>query len=224
MKLTKSIKYTYKLTEESLEKDINSFIRDARNGKYSWDYKHNGDGIKIVRQYFRLLQEKLDNQEYNECKVCYAKLILFLIDSSIGEEEANFGYEDLLAKVDKDFDRLIKNYFICMIKTCDIEELTERISDYAIKIGRAGYGFDSDSQILINELDNQTLKNLKQKMLIKTEGMTKKEEDTHEIVYFLMDIAREQKNKEEYLRLCERFKEILPKDEFDYLKGEYEDE
>ncbi|MFW6233337.1 MAG: hypothetical protein ACOC3Z_01600 [Nanoarchaeota archaeon] len=82
MKITKTVKYNYKLTEETLEKDIESFIEEARKGVFFWDYKNNSIGLKIIKHYFKLLQEKFEKEEYEECKICYGKLILFLIDSS----------------------------------------------------------------------------------------------------------------------------------------------
>ncbi len=223
MKLTKTVKYHYKLTEETLEKDIESFIKEARKGVFSLDYRYNGEGLKIIRQYLRWSQEKFDKKEYGECKICYGKLILFLIDSSVGEDDANFGYEDLLSRIDKDFDKFIKNYFICLVKTCDIEELIERTADYAIKLERAEYGFDSDIKTLIEDLDEQTLKNLEQRMLIKTEGMTKKDEDKIDIVHFLMKIAQEQNDKKKYLRLCETLRGAVPDKEVDYIVWEFDE-
>ena len=63
MKLTKTVKYNYKLTEETLEKDIDEFISHARKGEFSWDYKYEGIGLKIIKQYFNILKEKYKNQE-----------------------------------------------------------------------------------------------------------------------------------------------------------------
>lgn len=223
MKITKTVKYNYKLTEDTLEEDIDSFIQEAKKGAFSWDYKYKSNGLKIIKQYFRILNEKFKNKEYRECKICYHKLILFLIDSSVGENNANFGYEDLLARVDKDFDRFIKNYFICLVKTCDIEELVERISDYAVKLERGGYGFDSDIKILINNLDETTLNNLEKRMLIKTEGMTKKDEDKIDMVHFLMEIAHRQNNKEKYLKLCERLRRVVPDKEINHIVWEFDE-
>jgi len=223
MKVTKVVKYKYKLTEETLEKDIESFIKDARIGIFFWDFRNNGEGLKIIKQYFRILKEKFENKKYEECKVCYGKLILFLIDSSVGEDEANFGYEDLIAKVDKDFDRFIKNYFVCLVKTCDLEELTERVSEYAVKSERAGYWFQSGIKILIENLDENILNNLEQRMLIKTEGMTEKDEDKINIIHFLMEIAHMQENKEKYLELCERLRGVVPEEEIDYIVWELDE-
>jgi hypothetical protein len=224
MKVTKIVKYNYKLTEETLEKDIERFISDARKGDYSWDYKCGGEGIKIIKQYFKILKEKLSKEEYQECKECYKKLILFLFDASVGEDEACFGYEDLLSKTSKDFDQLIRNYFTCLVKICDIGELSNEIAEYAIKLWGSGSGFDSDTKVLIQNLEKLFLENLINRMLIKTEGMTKKDEDKQGIVYFLMKIAEEQEDKEKYLKLCERFRGVLPDNEFEYLKKEWDED
>jgi len=112
MKLTRTVKYNYKLTEENLEKDIDKFIELARKGDYHMDKMYQNEGLKIIKQYFRILQEKFENNEFEECMYCYHKLILFLFDSSLGNDDADFGYEDLLAKISSNFDKFINNYFI----------------------------------------------------------------------------------------------------------------
>ena len=60
-------------------------------------------------------------------------------------------------------------------------------------------------------------------MLIKTEGMTNKDEDKIDIVHFLMEIAQEQDDKEKYLRLCERLREVVPDKEVDYIIWEFDE-
>lgn len=219
MKLTKTVRYNYKLTKETLEKDIDEFIIHARRGDFSWDYKYGGLGLKVIKQYFRILQDKFGNKEYAECKICYEKLILFLFDASCGRDQADFGYEDLLAKITGEFDDYIKNYFICLTKTCDMGELAERISRYASHL--ESYGFDSDKEILLNNFNKEQLNQLEEKILVKTIRMTKKDQDKQDIVHFLMEIAQAQNDKEKYLKLCERFKGVLPDKEFEYLKEEY---
>jgi len=222
MKITKSVKYNYKLTEETLEKDIEKFIEVARKGEFGWDYKFGGEGVRIIKQYFRLIHEKFDNKEYEQCKKCYKKLILFLFDASTGRDEACFGYEDLLAKISKDFNQFIKDYFICLVKTCDVEELANEVAEYSVKLRECG--FESDKKILIQSLDKLSLENLMNRMLIKTEGMTKKDEDKQDIIYFLMEISEELEDKEKYLGLCERFKGILSDEEVNNLKREYDED
>lgn len=219
MKIIKTLKY--KLTEGNIEKDIEKFILEARRGKFAWDYKYGNEGLKIIKAYFKMIQEKFDNNEFEECQKCYSKLILFLFDASRGDDKASFGYEDLLAKVSKDFDKLIKNYFICLIKVCDIENLAEKIAEYASKLKE--YGFDSDKEILFQNLSKEQLKILEEKMLEKTVGMTKKDDGKHEIIYFLMSLTGVKKDKEKYILLCERFKGILDDKTFNYLKKEYEE-
>ncbi len=219
MKLTKTVKYNYKLNEENLEKDIDKFIFEAKKGNYRRDRHYNSEGLRIIKQYFRILQDKFDNQEFGESKICYEKLIIFCFDASA--KNNLFDYEDLLAKISSDFDKFIRNYFICLIKTCNTEELAERVSKYASHLDV--YGFDSDKEILLENLNELEFKNLEARMLIKTEGMTKKDQDKQDIIHFLMEISEIQEDKEKYLQLCERFRRILNNKEFEFLRGEYEE-
>jgi len=213
----------YELSEENLEKDIDSFIKEARKGKYSWDSKYENEGLKIIKQYFKILKEKFKNNSFEECKICYERLILFCLEESdCDRDEDLFGYEDLLARITNDFNEYIKNYFICLVKTCDIEELSERVSRYASKLGDSG--FESDVRILIENLNKSQLDNLEKRMLIKTEGMTKKDEIKKDILFFIISIVRERRQKEKYLELCNRFKDILDSESMNYLIGEYEEE
>lgn len=222
MKLTKTVRYNYQLTEETLEKDMKGFIKEARKGRYSWDYKYNGEGLKIIKQYFRILKEKFANKEYQECKICYEKLILFLFDASRGDDEADFSYEDLIAKATDDFDNYIRNYFICLVKTCEVEELAEKVLLYASRL--KDYGFDSDVKVLVENLDKLQLNNLETRMLIKTEGITKKDDTKKDILFFLLSIVKERKQKEKYLGLVNRFRDVLGKEEVDYMLAEYDEE
>ena len=45
--------------------------------------------------------------------------------------------------------------------------------------------------------------------------MTKKDENKHKIIYFLMSIAKEQKDKNKYLELHKRFEDILPEEKYE---------
>ena len=218
MKLTKTVKYNYKLTEETLEKDIDEFIAHARKGDYHMDKMYGNEGLKIIKQYLKILNEKFKNNELEECKNCYHKLIPFLLISSSADGDL-FDYNDMLAMLSKDFDDYVRNYFICLVKTCSIDELADKISEYASSLDV--YGFDSDKEIMLNNLNKEQLNQLEEKMLVKTHGMTKKDEKKHEIVYFLMEIAQIQNDKEKYLELCEKFKGVLDNKEYEYIKREY---
>ncbi|MEK6859463.1 MAG: hypothetical protein AABX54_01480 [Nanoarchaeota archaeon] len=222
MKIKKIVKYNYDLEEDSLEKDIDKFILKSKKGDYSMDKNYENEGLKIIKQYFRILNEKLKNNELEECKQGYHKLIIFCIKASGGRHDNLFDYNDLLAKISNDFDLLVKNYFICLVKTCDINELADKISEYASCLDI--YGFDSDTEILLNHLNKEQLRILEEKMLEKTMGMTKKDEDKQDIINFLMKIAEIQEDKEKYLMLCERFRGILKDSEIEYMKKEYDEE
>ncbi len=66
---------TYVLSEKTLERDIDKFIRDAKRGVYQYDYKYGLEGLKIIKVYFRMIQEEFNKQNYEVCKVCYKKII-----------------------------------------------------------------------------------------------------------------------------------------------------
>ena len=218
MKIKKVVKYNYELTEETLEKDIDKFIQNAKKGDYHMDKMYGNEGLKIIKQYLKILNEKFKNNELEECKNCYHKLIPFLLISSSADGDL-FDYNDMLAMLSKDFDDYVRNYFICLVKTCSIDELADKISEYASSLDV--YGFDSDKEIMLNNLNKEQLNQLEEKMLMKTHGMTKKDEKKHEIVYFLMEIAQIQNDKEKYLELCEKFKGVLDNKEYEYIKREY---
>jgi len=221
MKLTKTVKYNYKITEETLEKDIDKFIFESKRGAYQMDRHSNSEGLKIIKQYLKIINEKFKQDELKECKECYRKLIPFLFYASGGQGENLFDYEDLLAKISSDFEQYIKNYFTCLMKTCDIEELADAVSEYAIALDI--YGFDSDKEILLGSLNKEQLNQLEERMLIKTEGMTKKNQDKHDILYFLLNLVQERGDKERYIQLCNRFKGVLGDKELNYLIEEWED-
>src|SRR3989338_896513 len=221
MKIKKVVKYNYELTEETIEKDIDKFIENAKKGDYHMDKMYGNEGLKIIKQYLKILNEKFKNNEFMECNDCYHKLIPFLLVSSSAEGDL-FDYNDMLAMLSRDFDDYVNNYFICLVKTCKMDELADKVSEYASNLN--DYGFDSDKEILLNNLSKERLNQLEEKMLLKTEGMTKKDEKKHEIVYFLLDLAKIQDDKSKYLSLCEKFKGVLNGEEYEYLKGEYEDD
>lgn len=219
MRIKKIIKY--ELSENSLEKDIDHFIKGAKRGKFAWDSKYENEGLKIIKAYFRMIQEKFNKNEYDECKNCYHKLILFLFDASRGDNNANFGYEDLLAKISDNFDKFIRNYFICLVKACKSDEFLEKVLEYAARLKE--YGFNSDIEILLKNLDKEKLERLEKKMLEKTKDLAKNDENKQDILYFLIYLAGAEKNKDKYLQLCNQFKDILDERELNYLKGEYKE-
>jgi len=210
MKVTKIVKYNYRLTEESLEKDIDKFIYDLRM------IGLNINGLRIIKQYFKLIGEKFVRDEFEECARCYKKLILFLFDNSTGMSEVDFGYEDLLAKVSDDFDNFVEKYFISLVKVYSNEELANECYDYIIKLGE--YGFNSEGDVLIRYLERKKLDDLIGLLLLKTEGMDKGDEEKQDVIYFLIGLFEEMGEEEKRLKLCERFKWILPEEEIDYLK------
>jgi len=56
----------YALSEETLEKDIDKFIVDAKNGAYHYDYRYGQEGLKLIKAYFRMIEEEFKRQNYVE--------------------------------------------------------------------------------------------------------------------------------------------------------------
>src|SRR3989338_9140283 len=107
MKITRS--YEFKLTEAELDKDIDAFIKDARKGAFEWDYKYGMEGLRIIKQYFKLIQLEFDKGNLELCNICYKKLLFLLFEE--GCENSYFGYEDIIGRSKLDFERIVKNYF-----------------------------------------------------------------------------------------------------------------
>ncbi|MBU0471860.1 MAG: hypothetical protein KKF65_04490 [Nanoarchaeota archaeon] len=119
---------TYALTEKTLDKDIDKFIKDAQNGKYYYDYKYGMEGLKIIKQYFRFIQKEYDKKNYKLVKICYKKLLFFLFEASY--EHDYFQYEDIIGRSKLDFEKIIINYFSCLTKLYSVEELLKEYIEY----------------------------------------------------------------------------------------------
>ena len=112
MKITKS----YSLSEETLEKDIDKFIRIAKKGVYQYDYKYGQEGLKLIKAYFRMIEDEFKKQNFQVTKVCYKKLLFFLLQ----REYNYFNYEDIMSKFNSE--KIVVKYFISLVKTCSVDE------------------------------------------------------------------------------------------------------
>ncbi|MBU4245911.1 MAG: hypothetical protein KKE71_02615, partial [Nanoarchaeota archaeon] len=107
----------YTLSEESLEKDIDKFIINAKNGAYHYDYKCGQEGLKLLKAYFRMIEDEFKKQNYAECQKCYKKLMFFLLQN----EYNYFDYEDIVGKFN--FEKIVANYFLCLINAFSVEDI-----------------------------------------------------------------------------------------------------
>jgi hypothetical protein len=191
---------TYALSEKTLEKDIDKFIREAKKGCFSYDNKYGREGLKMLKAYFRIIEEELQKQNYSECRICYRK-ILYLI---IPREYDYFNYSDILEKFNAE--KVVGNYFECLVKTCKVEELFKEWGDF-LKLDE-DLNFDSISLALFSGLSYSNLdkfKGLVQKAMI---GLSK-DYNPYNYVFFLLDYAKHRKDKKEYFRLCDEYDELI---------------
>ncbi len=208
MKIIKT--YSYALTEDSLEKDIDKFIRDAKNGAYQRDYKYGQEGLKAVKAYFRMIEEEFKKQNYAAARACYKKLMFLLLQN----EYNYFDYEDIVGKLN--FEKFIANYFTCLVKLCSVEELFKEYVEY-LKV-KQDYDFESDKAITEGLSDSDREKFIS---MVEKEAENVKDGDygLYSLIYFLFELAKERKDRAKYYALCEKYGKLLGeeglKEEFD---------
>jgi hypothetical protein len=206
MKITKN----YSLSEKTLEKDIYKFIRDAKKGAYQYDYKYGQEGIKLIKAYFRMIEEEFKKQNFQVSRICYKKLLFFLLQ----RDYEYFNYEDIMSKFNSE--NIIGFYFTSLVKTCNLDELFKEYLDY-LKI-KEDYYFESADKIILGELSSED--KLKFVRLVEKESESIKEKDyaMHDLIYLQLDLAKEMKDRKKYHLLCEKFIKIVgleQKEEFD---------
>jgi hypothetical protein len=214
-------KYEYKLTEDSLDKDIGKFIKEAQSGAYTWDYKCGMEGLRIIKQYFKLIQQEFNNGNFELCKICYKKLLYLLFEE--GYENSYFGYEDIIGRSKLDFDKIVRQYFICLIKLHSVDELFNEFIEYLKK--KQDYYFESAEKTIMEELGDEDFAKFKEMLLLEAEKIGKKDYAMHDVLNFLIDIAKKkEKDKKKFLELVERFAPVLGYDNVKQFLEDYEDE
>ena len=206
MKISKN----YSLSEKTLEKDIDKFIRDAKKGVYQYDYKYGQEGLKLIKAYFRMIEEEFKKQNFQVVRACYKRLLFFLLQ----RDYEYFNYEDIMSKFNSE--KIVGFYFTSLVKTCSVDELFKEYLDY-LKIKEDSY-FKSADEIMLNELSSED--KLKFVRLVEKESENIKENDyaMHDLIYFQLDLAKEVKDRKKYDLLCEKFMKIVgseQKEEFD---------
>ena len=194
----------YKLSEENLEKDINKFIRGAKNGEYQYDYKYGQEGLKLIKAYFRMIEEEFNKQNYQIARVCYKKLMFLLLQS----EYNYFNYEDIVGKLN--FDKFLANYFVCLIKHGNIEELFTEYLEY-LKINE-DYDFESVHKTIIGSMPENTLKIFISLVEKEAECIKEKDYAMYDLIYFLLDYSKLRKNKDEFDRICKKYSGFIDDD------------
>jgi hypothetical protein len=206
MKTTK----TYSLSEKTLERDMGKFIRDAKNGAYHYDYKYGQEGLKLIKAYFRMLEEGFKKQNFQAARTCYKKLLFFLLQ----RDYDYFNYEDIMSKFNSE--KIVGFYFTCLVKTCNINELFNEYIEY-LRI-KEDYYFESAEKIMLDELSPENKLKFTELVHKKSEKVKEKDYAMHDLIYFQLDLAKEEKDMKKYNKLCEKYMKIVgpeQKEEFD---------
>lgn len=201
---------TYSLSEKTLEKDIDKFIRDAKKGAYQYDYKYGQEGLKHIKAYFRLIENELKKEDYRTARTCYKKLLFFLLQ----REYEYFNYEDIMSKFNSE--TIVGQYFFCLAKTHDLDELFNEFLEY-LKI-KEDYYFESAEKTILEELSNDEKLAFITKVEKESETIKEKDYALHDLIYLQLDLAKTKKDSKKYIQLCEKYIQIVgpeQKDEYD---------
>jgi hypothetical protein len=218
MKIIK--KYDYKLTEETLDKDMEQFIKEALKGAYTWDYKHEMKGLRIIKQYSKLIQKEFEQGNYELCKICYKKLFMLLFGEN--SKHSCFGYEDIVGRSKLDFNKIIKNYFLCLIKLHSVEELFNEYVEYLKS--KQDYYFENAEKIIIQELNDESFAKFKELLEKEAEQVNEKDYAMQDILTFLLDIAKKKEgNKEKFTELAMKYAPVLGYGDLNQFMEDYEE-
>jgi hypothetical protein len=200
---------TYSLSEKSLEKDIDKFVRDAMRGAYQYDYRHGQDGLKIIKAYFRLIDDEFKNQNFQTARACYEKLLFLLLQS----DDNYFDYEDIMSKFNSE--KIVGNYFKCLIKICSVNELFVEFIEY-LKI-KEDYYFESAEKNILSELSPENRERFMRLVEKESEKVKENDYELHDLIFFQLYYAKQKKDRKRYFQLCEKYIKIVgedPKSEF----------
>jgi len=215
MKIIK--KYEYKLNEETLEKDIDIFIRDAKKGAYQMDHRYGLEGLKQIKAYFRMIEEEFKKENIQIARVCYKKLMFLLLQS----EENYFDYEDIIGKLN--FEKFISNYFTCLVKICATEELFRDYLEY-LNVKKEYY-FEAAEKIITEELSDKDFAQFKELLLVEADKVKKDNYAMQDILTFLLDIAKKKENDEKkFVELAEKFAPVLGYNNIKEFLEDYEND
>ena len=201
------------MTEENLSKDIDSFIRYAKKGIYHMDHRYGQEGLKLIKAYFRMIEEEFKKENFEISAECYKKILFLLLQTDYNY----FDYEDIVGKLN--CDKYIINYFTCLIKSYTVAKLFNEYLDY-LK-AKEGYYFETAETTIINSLDGKQFAEFKRLLEQETENVKENEYWKIDILVFLLDIAKRKRNKEEYEILAQKFTPIL-QENYKELLQEYE--
>lgn len=189
---------TYALSEKTLSKDIDKFIRDAKKGTYQYDYKYDQEGLKILKAYFRMIEQEVKKANYAEVIQAYENLFAFLFQ----RDYDYFNYEDIIGKFT--MEKYIENYFYALIQ--NKEDVLKKYLEY-LKLTDEYY-FESAFQTIKVNLSEQEL----QEFIAKVEERLKTVKTEEYCYYELADILvnyYKHKDKAKYAELAEQYKAFL---------------
>ena len=210
-------KYEYKLTEETLDKDIDKFIKETKQGAYQMDHRYGQEGLRMIKAYFRMIKEEFKKGNFKISKECYKKLMFLLLQN----DENYFDYEDIVGRLN--FKEYISDYFTCLLKLCTTEELFNKYLEY-LKI-KEEYYFEGAEKTITEGLKAEQFTQFKKLLEQKAEDIKHEDYAMHDILTFLLDIAKKkEKDEKRFIELALKFAPVFGYGDLKQFLEDYEDE
>jgi len=164
-----------------------------------------------------MIEDEFKKQSYQTARACYKKLMFLLLQS----EYNYFDYEDIVGKLN--FEKFLENYFICIIKSCSVEELFHEFIEY-LKV-KEDYYFPEAEKTILECLTTEQFAQFR--ILLEQKAKEIKHDDyaMQDILTFLLDIARKKEhNEEKFKELSMKFAPILGYGDLKQFLEDYEDD
>lgn len=193
---------TYALSEKTLSKDIDKFIKDAKKGAYQYDYKHDQEGLKILKAYFRMIEQEVKKANYSEAIDAYEKLFAFLFQ----RDYDYFNYEDIIGKFT--MEKYVGNYFYALIQ--NKEDVFKKYLEY-LKLTDEYY-FESAFQTINVNLSEQELREFIEEVEERLKTVQTGEYCYYELADNLVNYYKH-KDQTKYAELKEKYKDFVEEED-----------
>ena len=162
------------------------------------------EGLRIIKHYFKFIQKEFDQENYALARTAYKKLIFLLCDTS---EFDYFNYPDIIDRSRLNFEKIVGNYFTCLIKLCSVRELFDEYVEYVKAKGE--YEFEAADRTIVDQLDKKNLKTFERMAYKKAKTLTKKDYYESDLIYFLFYLAKKRNDRKKYNDLCDEFSQCI---------------
>ena len=120
-----------------------------------------------------------------------------------------FNYEDIVGKLS--FEKFLAHYFVCLIKQNTVEELFTEYLEYLT--AKEDYYIESVHRTIFENMPESSLKTFINLVEKEAGGIKEKDYAKYDLIYFLLDYSKLRKNRDEFDRICKKYRGFVDEDE-----------